>query len=96
MKKQLKPIPDFQNEDEERAFWGTHSSIDYVDWSKAIRVTEPSPNLKPSEDLVELQLPMEDVKNLDSLAKQHHVTRGVLARTVLHEWIQKQQGRARA
>lgn len=33
--KKLKSIPQFKNEDEEREFWATHDSTDYVDWSKA-------------------------------------------------------------
>ena len=41
-----KKIPKFKSEDEEREFWATHDSTDYVDWSKAKRVTFP--NLKPS------------------------------------------------
>ena len=35
MKKKLKEIPKFENEDEEREFWGTHDSTDYFDWNKA-------------------------------------------------------------
>ena len=42
----LKKIPEFSNEDEERAFWESHDSTDFVDWSTAERVTLP--NLKPS------------------------------------------------
>ena len=30
-----KPIPEFKNEDEERAFWANNDSSEYVDWSKA-------------------------------------------------------------
>ena len=32
-----KPIPELSNEDEEREFWATHDSIEYIDWSKAER-----------------------------------------------------------
>ena len=46
-KKELKPIPHFKDEDEERAFWGSHDSTEYVDWSKARRVSFP--NLKLSQ-----------------------------------------------
>lgn len=35
MNKKLKPIPQFNNEDDEREFWDTHDSTDYFDWSKA-------------------------------------------------------------
>ena len=41
-----KPIPQFDSEDEEREFWATHDSADYVDWSETERVEMP--NLKPS------------------------------------------------
>ena len=42
----LKSIPAFKNEADERKFWETHDSTDYVDWSKAERVRFPY--LKPS------------------------------------------------
>ena len=51
MSKELKPIPHFKNEDEERTFWETHSSMDYVDWSKARRVQFPNLKLTPPEEL---------------------------------------------
>ena len=41
MKPKLKPIPKFKSEAEERAFWEKHDSTDYVDWSKAKRVSFP-------------------------------------------------------
>ncbi|MDX2141978.1 MAG: CopG family antitoxin [Rhodospirillaceae bacterium] len=41
-----KPIPHFASEQEEREFWKTHDSTEYIDWSKAKRVRFP--NLKPS------------------------------------------------
>jgi len=46
MKKKLKTIPKFKSEKEEREFWQTHDSTDFVDYSKAIRVRFP--NLKLS------------------------------------------------
>lgn len=46
MKKKLKEIPEFKNEDEEREFWWTHDSTDYLDWDNAESVTFP--NLKPT------------------------------------------------
>ena len=46
MSMKLKSIPKFRSEAEERRFWETHDSSDYVDWSKAERVRLP--NLKPS------------------------------------------------
>ena len=42
MDRQLKPIPAFRTEAEERVFWETHDSTDYVDWSKAVRARFPN------------------------------------------------------
>jgi len=53
--KKLKKLPKFKNEDEEREFWNTHSSMDYVDWSKAVIMRFP--NLKPSTETISLRLP---------------------------------------
>lgn len=46
MSKQLKTAPKFADEAEERAFWETHDSTDYLDWRKAQSVVLP--NLKPT------------------------------------------------
>ncbi|QDM16235.1 hypothetical protein FNL55_09505 [Tardiphaga sp. vice352] len=59
----LKPIPVFKNESDERKFWETHDSTDYVDWSKAQRVRFP--NLKPSTTSISIRLPiglLEEIK----------------------------------
>ena len=53
--KKLKKIPDFKNEAEERTFWETHDSSDYLDWSEAQTVAMP--NLKPSTRTISLRLP---------------------------------------
>jgi predicted DNA binding CopG/RHH family protein len=63
MKRKLKPIPAFASEAEERQFWETHDSVDYLDWSKAQRVRFP--NLKPTTKAISLRLPvslLEDIK----------------------------------
>jgi len=38
MKKKIKPIPKFKNEDEEREFWATHDLTDYFDLSKEVKL----------------------------------------------------------
>lgn len=55
MTKQLKKIPKFKTEAQERRFWETHDSTDYVDWSTAERVRLP--NLKPTTQTISLRLP---------------------------------------
>jgi hypothetical protein len=44
----LKRIPEFSTEAEERAFWETHDSTEYVAWSRAQFRTFP--NAKPSTE----------------------------------------------
>lgn len=53
--KKLKNIPDFKNEKEEREFWESRDSSEYLDLSKAERVVLP--NLKPSTKTISLRLP---------------------------------------
>jgi predicted DNA binding CopG/RHH family protein len=55
MSKPKKTPPDFQSEAEERAFWESHDSSEYVDWKQAQRVSFP--NLKPSTKTISLRLP---------------------------------------
>jgi len=47
MAKKLKLIPRFQNEGQEREFWESHDTTDYVDWSKAKRMQFPNLKLSP-------------------------------------------------
>jgi predicted DNA binding CopG/RHH family protein len=51
----LKKIPEFKSEAEEREFWESHDSSDYLDWGKA----QPAsfPNLKLSTKTISLRLP---------------------------------------
>ena len=50
-----KKTPEFNSEAEERAFWESHDSADYVDWRQARRVSLP--RLKPSTKTISLRLP---------------------------------------
>jgi hypothetical protein len=55
MTKQAKSIPKFTSEAQERAFWETHDSAEYLDWGQAKKVLLP--NLKPSTQTISLRLP---------------------------------------
>jgi predicted DNA binding CopG/RHH family protein len=54
MTKPKKAIPKFKSEAEERRFWESHDSAEYVDWGKADSVLLP--NLKPSTKTISLRL----------------------------------------
>ena len=71
MAKKLKPIPAFASEAEERAFWESHDSTDYVDWSKARRVSFP--NLKPSTSAISLRVPVSLLERIKIAANKRDV-----------------------
>ena len=70
-RRRLKPIPEFSSEAEEREFWETHDSVDYIDWSEAERVAFP--NLKPSTETISLRLPAPLLADLKALASKRDV-----------------------
>lgn len=51
----FKKVPEFKSAAEEREFWESHDSTDYVDWSQARPASFP--NLKPSTKTISLRLP---------------------------------------
>lgn len=67
----LKPIPDFKSEAEERAFWESHDSTDYVDWREAERVRFP--NLKPSSKSISLRMPLDLLERIKIAANKRDV-----------------------
>ena len=79
----LKPIPIFRSEDEEREFWATHDTTDYIDWSQARWVTFP--NLKPSTETISLRLPAALLADLKILANRRDVPYQSLLKVFLAE-----------
>lgn len=55
MSKRGKTPPEFETEAEERAFWESHDSSEYLDWSQARAASFP--NLKHSTRTISLRLP---------------------------------------
>ena len=87
MKKKLKPIPKFKNEDEEREFWATHSSVDYFDWSKAKSVVFP--NLKPSTETISLRLPLSLLERIKVEANRRDIPYQSYIKVKLNEIFEK-------
>ena len=83
MNTNLKSIPQFRNEAEERRFWETHDSSNYVDWSKAKRVRLP--NLKPSTTSISLRLPVTLLERIKVAANKRDVPYQSLIKTWLAE-----------
>jgi len=83
MSKQLKQIPKFANDAEERVFWEKHDSTDYLDWAKAQRVVLP--NLKPTTKTISLRLPQHLLDSIKAAAN----SRDVPYQSLIKVWLQE-------
>jgi predicted DNA binding CopG/RHH family protein len=81
----MKTIPEFQNEAEERKFWESHDSTDYLDWSKAKKFNLP--NLKPSSTSISLRLPNGLLERIKIAANKRDVPYQSLIKTWLAEKV---------
>ncbi len=84
----MKKIPAFKTEAEEQAFWATHDSTEYVDWSTAKRAVFP--NLKPSTKTISLRLPQSMLEELKLLANKRDVPYQSLVKIFLSERIESE------
>ena len=83
-----KRIPKFKNEDEEREFWATHDSTDYIDWNKGKKVVLSK--LKPSIKTISLRLPESMLEELKLLANKRDVPYQSLLKIFLAERIKEE------
>jgi predicted DNA binding CopG/RHH family protein len=93
-KRKLKPIPKFRSEAEERRFWETHDTTDYVDWSQAVDASFP--NLKPSTTSISLRLPLGLLSDLKILANKQDVPYQSLLKVLLAESVARESRDPRA
>ncbi len=83
-----KVLPAFSSEEEERAFWATHDSSDYVDWAKASR--RSFPGLKPTLRTISLRLPEAMIGQLKVLANKRDIPYQSLLKQFLAERLQEE------
>ena len=83
----LKSIPKFENADEEREFWATHDSTEYLDWDQAEQVILP--NLKPANKAISLRMSETMLNELKLLANKMDVPYQSLMKVYLRERIDK-------
>jgi predicted DNA binding CopG/RHH family protein len=81
-----KHIPTFKSEAEERRFWQTHDSTEYVDWSEAEEVLMPK--LRPTTRSISIRLPEAMVEELKLLANKRDVPYQSLLKVFLSERIE--------
>lgn len=89
-----KRIPKFKTEAEERRFWLTHDSTDYLNWSEAGAVVMPK--LRPSTKTISLRLPESMVEELKVLAHKQDVPYQSLLKVFLAERIDSELHMAKA
>ncbi|MBI4949738.1 MAG: BrnA antitoxin family protein [Deltaproteobacteria bacterium] len=87
MKKQKK-IPKFKNEEDERGFWATHDSTEYIDYSRAKKAIFPE--LKPSTRTISIRLPESLLEHLKTLANKRDVPYQSLLKILLAEKVDEE------
>jgi len=83
-----KEIPRFKTEDEERKFWATHDSSEYIDWSKGKSITLPK--LRPTLKTISLRLPETIIEELKFLANKRDVPYQSLLKMFLAERVEQE------
>ena len=83
MTKPAKKVTNFKNEVEERAFWESNDSTDYLDWAKAKQVVLP--NLKPTTKTISLRLPKHLLDSIKAAAN----SRDVPYQSLIKVWLQE-------
>jgi len=82
----LKPRPTFKSEAQEAAFWASHDSTEYIDYSKSRRMIFPK--LKPSTETISLRLPKSLLDQLKTLANKRDVPYQTLLKLFVLERVQ--------
>ena len=88
MNNHLKKLPNFASEADERKFWESHDSSDYVDWKKAKRARFS--NLKPSTKAISLRLPESLLEQIKIAANK----RDVPYQSLIKVWLAEKVGGA--
>jgi len=87
-------LPEFADEDAERAFWAGKDVSDYFDWSSSRR--GGLPKLKPSTATISLRLPVEMLDELRMLANRRDVPYQSLLKIFLAERLAAERRLAHA
>ena len=85
--KQLKTIPHFKNEAEEREFWQNHDSTEYVDYNSV--ENWKFPNLKLTSKPITIRLPQTLIDRVKIRAHQMDIPYQILIKKLIFEGIAK-------
>ena len=84
----VKDIPKFNSEEEEREFWTNEDSTQYIDWDKAKPVSFSK--LKPSTKTISLRLPESVLNDIKLIANKQDVPYQSLIKIFLKERVDKE------
>jgi predicted DNA binding CopG/RHH family protein len=87
-----KRVPEFRSEDQERTFWATEDSTEYVDWRQA--KARKLPALKPTLRTISLRLPVSMIEDLKILANSRDVPYQSLLKVFLAERLERERRQA--
>jgi predicted DNA binding CopG/RHH family protein len=87
MMKKLKEIPKFKSLLQERRFWATHDSTDYIDFSGV--ELGFFPELKPSSKTISLRLPESLVEGIKMLANRQDIPYQSMLKILLAEKVRE-------
>jgi predicted DNA binding CopG/RHH family protein len=76
MKKMSRKIPKFKTEDEEREFWATHDSMDFIEQAEEV---EPIEFIRKPVQTGVLRLDIKLLEELRKVAAQKNIPANVLA-----------------
>jgi predicted DNA binding CopG/RHH family protein len=85
----MKKIPEFKSEEEERKFWATADSTEYIDWAAGKRTKLVK--LKPSLKTISLRLPVSMIEDLKVLANRRDVPYQSLLKVFLAERLARER-----
>ncbi len=84
-----KKLPEFKNEDDERRFWATADSTQFVPWQSGKRTKLVQ--LKPTLKTISLRLPVSMIEDLKVLANRRDVPYQSLLKVFLAERLAREQ-----
>jgi predicted DNA binding CopG/RHH family protein len=85
--KNLKKIPNFKNENEERKFWDNHDFSDYIDSFEQVNLNLSK--LKPSTKSITIRFPETLLFSLKKIANKNDIPYQSLMKMMLSEQIKK-------
>ena len=84
--KDIKKIPLFNSEKEEREFWEQHDSTEFIDWREAKKARFP--NLKKSTKTISLRLPADLLEKIKVKANSLDIPYQSLIKMIIQKELQ--------